>query len=60
MATYIFTPNMKANELAFAIAALRDHADTTDLFLALAALIGADEATVAMNRALQIIRTNQF
>lgn len=58
--TTINTVEMKANELAFAIAALGRNADKTELIAALVALIGQQEAYQAITAAKAVIRANQF
>jgi hypothetical protein len=56
----IYTNDMTANELAFAIAAVVGHAYIGDMRDALEALIGKDEAVAAIQIALKIVGANQF
>lgn len=53
----IYTGAMKANELAFAIVALNDHADVTALKKALVALIGREQYEAAICAARSALDT---
>jgi hypothetical protein len=49
------TSAMNANELAFAVAALGGHADTSALLKALIALVGEQEAFESIALAIEIV-----